>query len=59
MRIIYSWLSLSQTRKGPENWDRKRLIGYILHKGIENLVRDREKFEIEGVRDRESTVYDS
>ena len=60
----YSWLSLSRTRKGPENLfeiervrDRERKIGYILHKGTETLVRDRERFEIEGVRDRESQLY--
>ena len=34
-----------------------RKIGYSLHKGTETLVRDREKFEIEGVRDRESQLY--
>ena len=32
-------------------------IGYSLYKGIETLVRDRERFEIEGVRDRESQLY--
>ena len=60
----YSWLSLSRTRKGPENLfeiervrDRERKIGYSLHKGTETLVRDRERFEIEGVRDRESQLY--
>ena len=37
--------------------DRERKIGYSLHKGTETLVRDREKFEIEGVRDRESRLY--
>ena len=61
---LYSWLSLSRTRKGPENSfdiervrDRERKIGYSLHKGTETLVRDREKFEIEGVRDRENQMY--
>ena len=61
---MYSWLSLSRTRKGPENLfeiervrDRERKIGYSLHKGTETLVRDRERFEIEGVRDRESQLY--
>ena len=60
---IYSWLSLSRTRKGPENIeiervrDRERKIGYSLHKGTETLFRDRERFEIEGVRDRESQLY--
>ena len=29
--------------------DRERKIGYCLHKGTDTLVRDREKFEIEGV----------
>ena len=60
----YSGLSLSRTRKGPANLfeiervrDRERKIGYNLHKGIETLVRHRERFEIEGVRDRESQVY--
>ena len=49
---------------GPENLfeiarvrDRERKIGYSLHKGTETLVRDRERFEIEGVRDRESQLY--
>ena len=37
--------------------DRERKIGYSLHKGTETLVRDREKFEIEGVQDRESQLY--
>ena len=37
--------------------DTERKIGYSLHKGTETLVRDREKFEIEGVRDRESQLY--
>ena len=63
-KVDYSWLSLSRTRKGPETlfdkervWDRERKIGYNLHKGTETLVRDRERFEIEGVRDRESQLY--
>ena len=58
-----SELSLSWTRKGPENLfevervrDRERKIGYSLHKGTENLVRDRERFEIESVRDREGQL---
>ena len=57
-------MTLSRTRKGLENVieiervrDRERKIGYSLHKGTETLVRDREKFEIEGVRDRESQMY--
>ena len=33
-----------------------RKIGYSLHKGTETLVRDREKFEKKGVRDRESQL---
>ena len=37
--------------------DRERKIGYSLHKEAEALVRDRERFEIEGVRDRESQLY--
>ena len=37
--------------------DRERKIGYSPHKGTETLVRDRERFEIEGVRDRESQLY--
>ena len=59
----YSWLSLSQTRKGPDNLfeiarvrDRERKIGYSLHKGTETLGRDRERFEIKGLRDRESQL---
>ena len=58
--LIYGWLSLSRTRKGPENLferervrDRERKIGYSLQKGTESLVRDRER----GSRLRESTVY--
>ena len=61
--IHYSWLSLSRTRKGPENLfeiervrDRERKRGYSLHKGTKTLVRHRERFEIEGVRDRESQL---
>ena len=60
----YSWPSLSRTRKGPENLfeiervrNGERKIGYSLHKGTETLVRDRDRFEIEGVRDRESQLY--
>ena len=63
-QLQYSWLSLSRTRKGLYNLleierarDREREIGYSLHKGTETLVQDREKFEIEGVRDRESQRY--
>ena len=37
--------------------DRERKIGYSLHKGTETLVRNRERFEIESVRDRESQLY--
>ena len=37
--------------------DRERKIGYSLYKGTETLVRDRERFEIEGVRDTESQLY--
>ena len=37
--------------------DRERKIGYSLHKGTETLVRQRERFEIEGVRHRESQLY--
>ena len=37
--------------------DRKRKMGKILHKETKTLVRDREKFEIEGARDRESQLY--
>ena len=62
-KYIYSSLSLSRTRKGPENLfeiervrDRERKIGFSLHKGTETLVRDRERFEIEVVRDRESRL---
>ena len=60
----YSWFSLSRTRKGLENLfetervrDRERKIGYSLHKETKTLVRDREKFDIEGVEDRESQLY--
>ena len=58
-----SWLYLSRTRKGPGNLfeiervrDRERKIGYILHKGTKISVRHRERFEIEGVWDRESQL---
>ena len=38
--------------------DRERKIGYSLHKGTETFVRDREKFKIESVQERESlTVF--
>ena len=37
--------------------DRERKIGYSLHKGTETLVRNRERFEIDCVRDRESQLY--
>ena len=37
--------------------DRETKIGYSLNKGTETLVRDRERFEIEGVRDRKSQLY--
>ena len=37
--------------------DRERKIGYCLHEGTETLVQGIEKFEIEGVRDRESQLY--
>ena len=62
----YSWLSLSRTRKGLENlfeiervWDRERKIDYSLHRRTETSVRDREKFEIECVRGRESRDRDN
>ena len=38
-------------------WDREKKIGYRLHKGTKTLVRGRERFEIEGVQDRESQLY--
>ena len=57
-------LSLSRTRKGPRNLfeiervrDRERKLGWDQWKGTEKIVRDREKCEIEGVRDRESPLY--
>ena len=60
----YSGLSLSRTRKGPRNLfeiervgDRERKLGWNQWKGSEKIVRYREKFEIEGVRDRESPLY--
>ena len=64
-RGVYSRLSLSRTCKGLGNLfeiesvrDREIKIGYSLDKGTETLVRDREKFEIEGVRDIvESLLY--
>ena len=37
--------------------DREIKLGWNQWKGIEKIVRDREQFEIEGVRDRESPLY--
>ena len=37
--------------------DKERKIGCSLHNGTETLVRDRERFEIEDVRDRKSQLY--
>ena len=37
--------------------DRERKLGWNQWKGTEKIVRDREKFEIEGVRDGESPLY--
>ena len=37
--------------------DRERKLGWNQWKGTEKSVRDREKFEIEGLRDRESLPY--
>ena len=61
---FYSGLSLSQTSKGPRNLceiervqDRERKLGWNQWKGTQKIVRDREKIEIEGVRDRESPLY--
>ena len=42
-------------RYGEFEIDRKK--GYSLNKGTDSLVRHREKFEIEGVRDRECQLY--
>ena len=39
--------------------DRERKIDYSLHRRTETSVRDREKFEIECVRDRESRDRDN
>ena len=39
--------------------DRERKLGCVINgnvQGTEKIVRDREKFEIEGVRDRESPL---
>ena len=59
-KLNYSRLSLSRTRKGPRNLfeiervrDRERKLGWNQWKGTEKIVRDREKFDIEGVRERE------
>ena len=60
IQLTPSISNLQGTRKfvrDRESWDRERKIGYSLHKGTETLVRDRERFEIEGVRDRESQLY--
>ena len=55
LRHTYSLL-LSRTRKGPKNLfeiervrGKERKIGHSLHKGTKTLVRDKERFEIEGV----------
>ena len=37
--------------------DRERKIGYSQHKGTETLVQGWERFQIEGVRNRESQLY--
>ena len=55
--IIQLTLSISNSQGTREFVrDRERKIGFSLYKGTEALVRDREKFEIEGVRDRESQL---
>ena len=55
--MIYSGLSLSQTRKGPRNLfeiervrDKERRLGWNQWKETEKIVQDREEFEIEDVR---------
>ena len=51
-------LSISNSQETREFVrDRERKIGHGLHKGTGALVRHRERFEIEGVRDRESQLY--
>ena len=59
----YNGLSLSRTCKGPNNLlkierarDRKRKIGYSQHKGYDNLVIDRERFEIESFREKACSI---
>ena len=56
VQLTLSILNLQGTREFVR--DRERKIGYRQHKGTETLVRamvrDIKKFEIEGVRDRES-----
>ena len=37
--------------------DRERKLGWNQSKGTEKIIRDRKKFEMEGVRYRESTVF--
>ena len=60
----YSELSLSRTRKGPGKLfemkkvrDREKVTKTIITIGTEVPIRDRERFEIEGSRDRESSLY--
>ena len=50
-------LSISYSQGNRKFRDREWKIGYSPHKGSETLVRDGEKFEIDGVRDRESQLY--
>ena len=57
--IDIQWtLSISKSQGTKEFVrDRERKLGWNQWKGAEKIVRDREKFEIEGVRDRESPLY--
>ena len=58
--LSYSGLSLSRTRKGQMNlFEIERKLGWNQWKGTEKIVPDREKFQIEGIRnrERESTVH--
>ena len=59
--VVQLTLSISNSQGTEEfvrDWERdiERKIVYSLHKGTETLVRDREKFEIEGAQHRESQL---
>ena len=57
MQLTLSTSNSQGTRKFVRVRDREKKIDYSLHKETETLIRDRKRFEIEGVRDRESQLY--